>query len=357
MDYEYFSEGDGQPWRPAGVKMGNNVIDPPNIDQQKNDSPKVDNSIAGVEPSPAVHDLSEGLLFLKEESTFGSLYENLLDVFFPKKLPPLELTSQPIPVVDRMAVKRDPVSTAISTGIHVLLAGIIVFLVLHHFGVVATTPPPKAVVIDADLTPIKLVKSNGGGGGGSHEKTPPSKGAPPPPSKIPITPPTTHIPDQAKLTVPQTMDIPKMPTTMPNIGLATATATLASNGSGGGAGIGTGNGHGIGNGNGEGMGPCSAGNNCFGISGVDKPPVPIYQPQPEFSEEARRAKQQGMVGACMWVNSNGATSHIQIVQPLGFGLDEEAKKSLATWKFKPATKDGKAVTVSDVCVYVNFRMY
>ena len=59
----------------------------------------------------------------------------------------------------------------------------------------------------------------------------------------------------------------------------------------------------------------------------------------------------------MWVTASGTTTHIQIVQPLGFGLDEEAKKSLATWKFKPATKHGKAVTVSDVCVNVNFRMY
>lgn len=337
---------------PGGM-MGNDVM------EKSTAAEKSAAGIAGLEgvtPSPAAQDATQGLMFMPEESTFRSLYENLVDVFFPKKLPPLELTSTPIPVVDRMAVKRDPVSVGISTGIHVLLAGIIVFLVLHHFGIIAAAPKTATVVVD-DLTPVKLMKANGGGGGGSHEKTPASKGSPPPPSKIPITPPTTHPVDNPALPVPVTMDIPKMPSTMPNIGLATSTATLASNGSGGGAGIGNGNGHGIGNGNGEGIGPCAASNNCFGISGVDKPPVPIYQPDPEFSEEARRVKQQGMVGACMWVNSNGTTSHIQIVQPLGFGLDEEAKKSLATWRFKPASKDGKPVTVSDVCVYVNFRMY
>jgi protein TonB len=122
--------------------------------------------------------------------------------------------------------------------------------------------------------------------------------------------------------------------------------------------MGNGNGKGIGNGNnGTGYGTCLAAEGCFGYGGVDQGPKPIATPQPEFSEEARKAKQQGIVGACMWVTSSGTTSHIQIVQPLGYGLDEEAKKTLATWKFKPAMKDGKAVTVSDVCVNVNFHMY
>ena len=44
----------------------------------------------------------------EEKPIWKELYENVHDVFFPKKLPPLVLTSKPIPVPDRMAVKRSP---------------------------------------------------------------------------------------------------------------------------------------------------------------------------------------------------------------------------------------------------------
>jgi protein TonB len=328
--------------------MGNEVMTPPETGNSTGAGKK--NTGAGkkpedITPSSGVHDISQGLQFMSEESTFGSLYENLRDLFFPKKLPPLDLTSQPVPVVDRMAVKRDPVSSAISTGIHLLLVGIIVLFTLHQFGLIATAPKPVEVV---DLTPPPVIQSMGGGG--AHDKAPPAKGSPPPPSKMPITPPTQIIknPDP-KLPVPVTMDIKMADTHLPLIGLTTGSVGPPSNGPGSGGGIGAGNGQGIGN--------CVSGDNCYGIDGVDHAPVPIYQPQPEFSEEARKMKEQGMVGACMWVTASGTTTNIKIVQPLGYGLDEEAQKSLAQWKFRPATKNGRPVTVSDVCVFVNFRMY
>jgi protein TonB len=335
--------------------MMGNVVEPP-VSEDK--IGRANGNLAGVSQSPAVHDISQGLQTFEEQGTFASLIENFRDALFPKKLPPLELTSQPIAVVDRMAVKRDPVSTAISTVLHLALAGIIAFFIYHQVTKPATPPPEVVHLVDADLKPIPLIKASGGGGGGSHEKTPPTKGAPPPPSKTPIVPPTVHIPPEAKLTVPETMNIPKMASTMPNIGDPHGTVGVTlSNGSGGGAGIGTGNGHGIGSGNGEGSGPCDAGNNCFGIDGVDSKPAILYKTDPEFSEEARKAKQQGIVVLCMWITAAGIPTHIEVAQPLGYGLDQSAMKSVALWKFKPATKNGKPVTVSDVCVNVNFRMY
>ena len=44
---------------------------------------------------------------IEEKPIWVNLYESIRDVFFPPKLPPLELTSTPIPVPDRMAVKRN----------------------------------------------------------------------------------------------------------------------------------------------------------------------------------------------------------------------------------------------------------
>ena len=44
----------------------------------------------------------------EEKPIWTGLYESIRDVFFPVRLPPLELTSTPIPVPDRMAVKANP---------------------------------------------------------------------------------------------------------------------------------------------------------------------------------------------------------------------------------------------------------
>src|SRR5579871_2869647 len=46
----------------------------------------------------------------EEKPIWTGLYESIRDVFFPVKLPPLELTSTPIPVPDRMKVKANPVA-------------------------------------------------------------------------------------------------------------------------------------------------------------------------------------------------------------------------------------------------------
>jgi len=66
---------------------------------------------------------------VEELGVFGSLVESLRDVFFPRKLPPLVLESKPIAVVDRMAVKRDPNSTAVAVVLHALVILLIAFLV------------------------------------------------------------------------------------------------------------------------------------------------------------------------------------------------------------------------------------
>jgi len=45
---------------------------------------------------------------------------------------------------------------------------------------------------------------------------------------------------------------------------------------------------------------------------------------------------------------------IQIVRWGGFGLDESAERAIRQLKFKPATRDGRAVSVRAIVRY-NFR--
>lgn len=86
-----------------------------------------------------------------------------------------------------------------------------------------------------------------------------------------------------------------------------------------------------------------------------KPPRVIYSPGPEFSDEARLQKIEGTVTLDIVVTSAGKTALIRVLKTLGYGLDEKAIEAVRTWKFHPATKDGKPVSVN-VAVQVEFRL-
>jgi TonB family protein len=86
-----------------------------------------------------------------------------------------------------------------------------------------------------------------------------------------------------------------------------------------------------------------------------KPPRATYSPDPEFSEEARRQKVQGAVLLDIIVTSAGKPERIKVVQGRGYGLDEKAVEAVSQWKFKPATKDGKPVSV-EIAVEVDFNL-
>ena len=85
-------------------------------------------------------------------------------------------------------------------------------------------------------------------------------------------------------------------------------------------------------------------------------PRAIYQPDPEYSEEARKAKYQGTVVLWMIVTADGRPRDIHVQRSVGMGLDEKAIEAVKTWKFEPARKDGVPVAVQ-INVEVSFRLY
>jgi TonB family protein len=89
--------------------------------------------------------------------------------------------------------------------------------------------------------------------------------------------------------------------------------------------------------------------------GVIAPRV-IYQTDPEFSEEARKAKFQGNCVLGLIVDANGRPTNIHILNALGMGLDEKAIESVKGWKFEPGKKDGHDVAV-EIAVEVDFHLY
>ena len=85
------------------------------------------------------------------------------------------------------------------------------------------------------------------------------------------------------------------------------------------------------------------------------PPHVIYSQYPEFSDEARKQKVQGVVTLGLVVTSAGKPTRIRVLQSRGYGLDEKAVEAVSQWKFKPATKDGKPVSV-EIAVEVDFNL-
>lgn len=89
--------------------------------------------------------------------------------------------------------------------------------------------------------------------------------------------------------------------------------------------------------------------------GVTAPRV-IYDPDPEYSEEARQSKYQGTVVLWIVIDADGRARDVRVQRSLGMGLDEKAVEAVRKWRFQPALKDGHPVAVQ-VNVEVNFRLY
>ena len=203
--------------------------------------------------------------------------------------------------------------------------------------------------------------SGGGGGGGDRDKLQATKGALPKLSKQQIVPPMVVVRNDApKLTAPPEVVVPQM--NLPqigNLGDPLSKVTLASNGTGSGGGIGSGSGGGVGSGRGPGVGPGwggGIGGGAYRVGGGVSAPRAIFAPDPEYSEEARKAKWQGTVVLWVVIGPDGKPRDVRVQRSLGMGLDEKAIEAVRSWKFEPAKKDGQPVAVQ-VNVEVNFRLY
>jgi TonB family protein len=224
----------------------------------------------------------------------------------------------------------------------------------------------NAIALVSDISPYVLPtsakESGGGGGGGDRDKLAASKGRLPRQSLEQITPPMVVVRNDApKLTAEPTVVAP--PIQMSQIGPIGDPLSKVlgppSNGTGYGGGIGSGSGGGVGSGRGPGVGPGyggGIGGGIYRVGGGVSAPRAIYSPDPEYSEEARKAKYQGTVVLWMIVDADGRPRDMKVMRSVGLGLDEKAIEAVKTWKFEPAHKDGHAVAVQ-ISVEVDFRLY
>jgi TonB family protein len=323
--------------------------------------------MAGREPG-SDHELDAFLgKAFKEEPVWVGLWASVKDVFFPVKLPPLVLTSTPIPVPDRMAVKANPWAVGISSTLNIAVLLLFIWLGIRAIRNYVN-PPTQTTNIDlSDYKGPKAAKqAGGGGGGGDRSIVEANKGRLPDRAKVDVTPPQPQTLENPKIPVLPTINVQKniqLPdnANMPMIGQTNSSnVTLASAGTGNSGGMGSGGNGGLGSGNGNGFGPGSGGNaggGVYQVGGGISAPIVIHQVEAEFSDEARRAKYQGVCLVSLIVDAQGNPQDIHVARALGMGLDEKAIEAIKQYKFKPAMKDGKMAVPVMITIEVDFRLY
>jgi periplasmic protein TonB len=251
-------------------------------------------------------------------------------------------------------------SAAIHTGI--------VALVFLSTEALAPPKPPRAVVfltspIAPYIPPVSKAVSHGGGGGGDRSKTPASLGRLPKAALRQFTPPMAKVnnPDP-KLTIEPSLVIdPRMvlpEVKMAQLGLPGGIPGPPSNGMGSGGGIGDGDGGGVGSGSGPGYGPGRGGGMTAVAdphNGRISPAAVLWKVEPEYTEEARKARMQGVVVLNIEVDAVGRARNLRIARSLGLGLDERALEAVSLWKFRPGSQNGKPVATT-AQVFVTFRL-
>ena len=296
---------------------------------------------------------------------------NELRTLFEKPKPPsIPITSTPVDVPQIWQDYQPQSGSWLnSLLLHLMAVAIIIlpFFVSHMTQQVKASTKYEAVDISPYLAELQAAgkKAGGGGGGGDRSPTPASKGAVPRFAKVQLAPPLAVIRNpnpilqvEPTLLGPPELKLPQMASNMP-WGDPQGVLGPPSNGPGTGGGIGSGEGTGIGSGKGGGLGPGEGGGTGGGIYSVGggvSPPIPIYKPEPAYSEEARKAKYQGTVVLWIVVDAQGNVTDPKVVRPLGLGLDEKALETVRTWKFKPALRNGSPVPVR-VIVEVSFRLF
>jgi TonB family protein len=122
-----------------------------------------------------------------------------------------------------------------------------------------------------------------------------------------------------------------------------------------GGGISGGTSGGIGGGVSSGVGGGVSGG-VYSVGGDVSQPIPIYKPDPPYTQEAKHAKTEGLVRLWVIVAADGTVSDVKASPGFDKGLTENAMNTVKAWKFQPAMKAGKPVPCK-IMVEVQFKLF
>jgi protein TonB len=257
----------------------------------------------------------------------------------------------------RMSLKRDARTSAAAVLLHVAAIGLLFWAVSLKTGLMLPVETVDLMQLTAP-PPMLPAKSVMGGGGGQHGATPAVQGHLPKFAEMQITPPKAPLLEQPKIAMPPeaTVEVEKdlkmADSALPNIGMPNSPVVGTSS-------MGNGSGSGLGSGYGGGIGPGVGWNYGGGLAKVGggvSSPVLIHEVEPEFSEEARKAKFQGNVMVSLVVDPQGMPRNVRVTRGAGMGLDEKAMEAVRQYRFRPAMENGKGVAV-EMNVEVEFQIF
>ena len=343
-----FTVGDlEEPWFKSVIRSIREALNPPKLPPLELTSRPLESADLG--------DMSR-----LEQPWFKSLITNIRELIHPPKLPPLEVTSKPVEVGSIWGAygggeKR---SGMVSVLIHVGVVALM-FLIFRTPVIQQKIKQVTDIYLPAEWKP-KLPpaaqKSGGGGGGGQKMPTPVNHGAAPKFNPKPFIPPAEAVVKPKLPAVPE-ISAPAPQIVADNYGDPMSKLMPFSGGPGA-NGLGSGSGGGLGSGNGNGYGPGSGGGmggGVYRIGGDVSAPILVSKVEPEYSEEARKAKYSGTVLLSIVVDASGMPRDIHVIRPLGLGLDEKAVEAVSKWRFRPGMKGGHAVA-TQAQVEVSFRL-
>jgi TonB family protein len=304
-----------------------------------------------------------------EQPWFRTFWQNIKETIRPPKLPPLEVTSKPVAVKDIWGFSGGQEKSAGITSLAIHVGVVALLLVVGTNERVQEAAKQAVNLVAPDLSPYipqappKPKTMGGGGGGGDRSPLPASKGKLPRVAPRQFTPPMAVVNNPNPKLIMEPTIVVQPNAQLPQVNMAQFGDPLGrigppSNGTGSGGGIGSGSGGGVGSGRGPGVGPGEGGGiggGVYRIGGGVSAPTLLFKVEPEYSEEARKAKFQGTVVLYVVVDEKGNPQQLRVVRPLGLGLDEKAIEAVQKWRFKPGYKDGRAVAVA-ATVEVNFRL-
>lgn len=305
-------------------------------------------------------------LLVEEIPWYRAIFSGIKGIFVKEERPEIEVTAQPVEVQELFQdYKIRSTSFVLSVVVQCLFVAAILFvpLLLIKDAPLAANETELYFMSTTRLIAPKLGPSGGGGGGGLKAPKPPSKGRLPKPSDKQLTPPTPKVrnprpllPVEPTVIVPQLAQLPAI--NLPDYGDPLGIPGPPSPGPGSGGGIGTGTGTGVGPGEGAGVGPGKGGGiggGVYRVGGGVTPPTVLSRIEPVYSEEARKAKYQGVVVLSAIVRKDGSIEILKVIRSLGLGLDENAIRALKAWRFRPGMKGGKPVDVA-LNIEVNFSL-
>jgi protein TonB len=250
-------------------------------------------------------------------------------------------------------------STLLSLTIHGTAAALLFTIASNHEvqRVIGKTSSELTTLIAPYMPQLKPKPTGGGGGGGDRSLLRASQGRLPKIALKQFTPPMAVVHNAAPKLIMEPTIIAPPDAVVPiakfaMLGDPNGIPGPPSGGRGSRGGIGDGDGTGVGPGRGPGYGPGEDGGigggpgGGAGSRGAITAPQVLSMVEPEYSEEARRARVQGAVVLYIEVGPQGKAQNVRVVQQLGLGLDERAIEAVMKWKFRPGSQNGKPVTTS-----------